>query len=154
MDTIKIQTEAMKALQKKQTVRWYNTGDVVYLLFSYYTIFAIPKRECYLNLTGESGEGLRRIVDDALENKIAAQWKGSIKVLNDGVKALQLEPADVTLTDAPYVYVDEKPLKYFGNAKGLRFTVKNKVSPVAVYNANSGAFLGVIAPIRMEEANE
>lgn len=148
MDAIKIQTEVMKALRDNQPVKYFKNGDDIYLSFNNYMIFVIPECECYLNLTfgdRKPFEACKKIIDDALKNPVDAKFNGKAKMLDNGTITLCLESGDL------HVYVTEKSLKFFGKVKDLKFAVKSQFTPVAVYNAKNGVFLGVIAPIRVKD---
>lgn len=153
MDAIKIQTEVMKALRDNQPVKYFKNGDDIYLAFNNHMLFVIPECECYLNLTfgkREPCESCKKVIDTTLKNQIPAQFKGVAKMLNDGKIALRLESDDMKSPNAQYTYVAEKSLKFFGKAKDLKFTIKARLAPVAVYAPN-GIFLGVISPIIVKE---
>lgn len=144
IDTIKIQTELMKIIEKGNLdrVRWQKADDKIYLTLDGVSIHIIPGWAFYINLKYLDGLNmeLRKIIK--LDGYRIANSSNNYKLANNRLLRI-LERDDVIC------YVDDRFIKSFG--KDIYFKIKDECGLVYVYDFNTDEMIGVVCPIKYND---
>lgn len=144
INTIKIQTELMKIIEKGDLsrVRWQEADDKIYLTLDGVSIHIIPGRAFYINLEYLDGlnKELRKIIK--LDGYRIANSSNNYKLANNRLLRI-LERDDVIC------YVDDRIIKSYG--KDIYFKIKNRLEQVYVYDTHTDEMIGVVCPVRCND---